>query len=123
MPLLSNLTSNTSASLFEVATSPEENLRRGASEQNRIMIETALAAGADINSKNQLGYAALHLAALTGNIDICDLLINHGADLTSRTSSTNKTAQYLAYSAEHLACSFFLGKQKQALPYKYSPER
>ena len=46
--------------------------------------EAALAAGADLNARDDLQWTPLHRAALRGNTDIARLLIEKGADPTAR---------------------------------------
>ena len=47
-------------------------------------IESLLAAGANINTKDNEGQSPLHLAAYNGGKDIVELLIKKGADLNAR---------------------------------------
>lgn len=38
---------------------------------------------ADVDAKNSHGYAPLHLAAMYGQLEVCHMLISHGADVNS----------------------------------------
>ncbi|KAL8649382.1 MAG: hypothetical protein Q9226_005596 [Calogaya cf. arnoldii] len=51
-----------------------------------LLLEIAIAEGANVNAKGADGKAPLHLAAMQGNPDIVQLLIDHGADINIATS-------------------------------------
>mgnify|MGYP000235762533 FL=1 len=59
-------------------------------------VQLQLAAGADVNEENSIGYTPLHYAAGVGRIDIVELLIEHGANINA-TDSSNKGATPLDY--------------------------
>ena len=48
------------------------------------MTPGALAAGADVNAKNDGGFTPLHAAALNGHKEIAELLIEKGANLNAK---------------------------------------
>lgn len=52
--------------------------------------------GADVNSgKHEFGYTALHFAALSGNCELCHLLLMAGAK-SQTTNSVGRTAAQMA---------------------------
>jgi hypothetical protein len=52
--------------------------------------------GADVNSgKHEYGYTALHFAALSGNAELCHLLLMAGAK-SQTTNSVGRTASQMA---------------------------
>ncbi|KAI4145852.1 MAG: hypothetical protein LQ341_002241 [Variospora aurantia] len=51
-----------------------------------LLLEIAIEEGANVNAKGADGKAPLHLAAMQGNPDIVQLLIDHGADINIPTS-------------------------------------
>ncbi|KAG2198314.1 ankyrin repeat-containing domain protein [Mucor mucedo] len=65
-------------------------------ENNLEKLISAVEEKVDVNSKDEDGYTALHLAADRGYLDIVTFLIDSGADLNIRTNDDE--------SALHLAC-------------------
>jgi ankyrin repeat protein len=63
-------------------------------------VKTALAIGADINERNSLGNAPIHIAASCGCLDIAQQLINAGADLGT-LNAAGETAAEVAASRGH----------------------
>jgi len=51
-------------------------------ELSKLLIETF---GADVNKADDMGYSPLHSAALNGNAQIIQLLLQHGADKTAKS--------------------------------------
>ena len=72
-----------------------------AAGQHRIAGEL-IAAGADVNARQQGGFTPLHGAAFSGDIDIANLLLASGADATLR-SDDGKTAAEIARERGHRA--------------------
>jgi ankyrin repeat protein len=61
-----------------------------------IWIFVPLFQGADVNSgKHEYGYTALHFAALSGNAELCHLLLMAGAK-SQTTNSVGRTASQMA---------------------------
>jgi len=50
-----------------------------------------MAKGADVNAKNDGGYAPLHYAAFNGHKEIAELLIAKGADVNAKDGIGGKT--------------------------------
>lgn len=48
------------------------------------------------NICDSAGYTALHYAAMKGHIDICELLLNCGADVNAQTRAGQATALHRA---------------------------
>ncbi|EGD74808.1 caseinolytic protease C [Salpingoeca rosetta] len=44
-------------------------------------LEKLLQQGADVDDRHQLGWTALHVAAVNGNVDACRVLLEHGASV------------------------------------------
>ena len=40
----------------------------------------------DVNAKTQVGMTALHLVCMNGDLEICRILLRHGADITAKTA-------------------------------------
>lgn len=54
---------------------------------SEMAVRRLLKSGADTKHRNREGWAALHLAAVTGNVVIAELLLGHGADIAARSSA------------------------------------
>ena len=63
---------------------------------NAAMIDVLLKAGADANSTDERGTAALMTAASSGNADAVRVLIEHGANVNARESAHGQTALMFA---------------------------
>ena len=61
--------------------SPDESLPQAAAAGDIEKIKSLIAAGADINEKDNNGNAPLHYAVLLANEDVIKLLIDSGADV------------------------------------------
>ena len=84
----------------------DRNLLTAARAGNRSDLHKALAAGANINSKNGNGYTPLHYAATEGHTDVVSDLIEKGADINGTTEA--RTALQLADEAGHQSTSALL---------------
>ena len=57
-----------------------------ASQGDGLLLEVAIEEGAQVNTKGADGNAAMHVAAMNGNIDIVSILIENNADLNIKTT-------------------------------------
>ena len=58
--------------------------------------------GADVNAcQHEHAYTALHFAALSGNAELCNLLMSHGAKLTATNSVGRTPAEMAAFVGNH----------------------
>ncbi|XP_005102823.2 ankyrin repeat domain-containing protein 39 [Aplysia californica] len=57
--------------------------------------------GAHVNDTDKSGYTALHYASRSGHLDICQLLLSHGANVNVRTSSSGATPLHRAAYMNH----------------------
>ena len=63
----------------------DKNLRRGELKPSaEKAVRLLLAAGSDINARNEADFTALHGAALRGSHEVIQILVDHGADLNAR---------------------------------------
>ena len=65
-----------------------------------------MARGADINYRGRTGLTPLMLASISGHMDVCNLLIEFGCDVETRTVKTKETALTLAYKSGKKEVSF-----------------
>jgi len=63
-------------------------------------IQTLLEQGVDVNTRDQWGQTALHIAADRGNKEVVELLLEHGADVNSE-DARNRTALYYSVEKGH----------------------
>ena len=63
-------------------------------------VKLLLAKGADIHIHNSEGRSPLHLAALSGNVEVAAMLLDAGADIEEKDAQ-GKTALYLAFNSFH----------------------
>ncbi|XP_066593759.1 ankyrin repeat and MYND domain-containing protein 2 [Prorops nasuta] len=69
---------------------------------NKEIVQMLLDQGADPNAcKHEHAYTALHFAALSGNADLCHLLMSYGAKLTATNSVGRTPAQMAAFVGNH----------------------
>ena len=70
-------------------------------------VKNALATGCDVNDTDEIGYTALHAAALNGHFDIVKLLVEHGAQPTAKIDS-GETPLDLARQVDQIEIVAFL---------------
>jgi len=71
-------------------------------EGDAAVVELLLAAGADVDAKDEAGWTALHDAATRGYDDVVELLLVAGADVEAK-SNTGWTALHYAAQEGHAA--------------------
>jgi ankyrin repeat protein len=54
-------------------------------------VKQLVTTGADVNAKDRVGSAPLHVAALSGNVGIATFLLSHGADVNALQIETGST--------------------------------
>ena len=69
--------------------------------------------GADVNAQDNLGITPLMLAATMGAYDVCEILIEEGADI-HLTDHTDKTASYYAEIAENFTLAAYLKEKEKS---------
>ncbi|XP_030760414.1 ankyrin repeat and MYND domain-containing protein 2 [Sitophilus oryzae] len=79
-------------------------LQHAAYKGNKEIVQTLLDQGANVNTcEHQHNYTALHFAALSGNIDVCLLLLVAGAKSTV-TNTVGRTPSQMAAFVGHHNC-------------------
>ncbi|XP_051176721.1 ankyrin repeat and MYND domain-containing protein 2 [Leptopilina boulardi] len=69
---------------------------------NKEIAQMLLDQGVDVNScQHEHEYTALHFAALSGNSDLCHLLLSHGARISATNSVGRTAAQMAAFVGNH----------------------
>jgi len=66
------------------AKAPDRSIHNAAYDGNIEAVKQHLAAGADVNAKDEFKKTCLHYAALNGHKEIAELLITNGADLNAK---------------------------------------
>jgi len=74
----------------------DEELRAQVLEGHTAVVELLLAAGADVDAKNNYGWTALHYAAAYGHADVVELLLEAGADIKAKNNSGGTALHYAA---------------------------
>ena len=62
---------------------PDISIHKSATDGNIEAVKQHLAAGAEVNAKDEDGWTPLHLAAKEGHKEIAELLIDKGADVNA----------------------------------------
>jgi ankyrin repeat protein len=78
------------------AKAPDISIHEAAANGNIEAVKQHIAAGADVNAKNNWGWTPLHYAALKGQKEIAELLIAKGADMNA-VGDLGRTPLDLAY--------------------------
>lgn len=66
----------------------------------------------DVDARNKYGFTALHVAALKGHMDCLKTLIEAGADRTTTTTESGKTALDIAIDGGKTDCIVYLTNQE-----------
>jgi ankyrin repeat protein len=72
-----------------------DTLYDAAFEGNIDKVQTLLEEGANINAKDEDGFAALHYATLEGHPDIVEILLENGADVNAKTKNGRTVLQFV----------------------------
>ena len=70
---------------------PDISISEAALNENIEAVKQHIAAGTDVNARDNGGSTPLHQAAINGHKEIAELLIANGADVNAKTKSTGKT--------------------------------
>ena len=70
---------------------PDISISEAALNENIEAVKQHIAAGTDVNARDNGGSTPLHQAAINGHKKIAELLIANGADVNAKTKSTGKT--------------------------------
>ncbi len=73
-------------------------------------VKSHIAAGSDVNAVDEIGFTPLMVAALSGQVDIVQLLLSAGADINAKSVDGN-TALMFAIQTEQPDMALFLIKQ------------
>jgi len=73
------------------AKAPDISISEAALNENIEAVKQHIAAGTDVNARDNGGSTPLHQAAINGHKEIAELLIANGADVNAKTKSTGKT--------------------------------
>ena len=71
------------------AKAPGISIHDAAVDGNIEAVKQHLAAGTDVNAKDEEGWTPLHIAAIRGNKEIAELLIAKGADVNAKAENDN----------------------------------
>ena len=91
------------------AKAPDISIHDAAVDGNIEAVKQHLAAGTDVNAKDEEGWTPLHIAAIRGNKEIAELLIAEGADVNAK-NNIGTTPLDLAISHKHTEIADLLRK-------------
>jgi len=74
----------TIAAVMVVGCGPSVDIHKAAKEGNIEAVKQHIAAGTDVNAKDEFEWTPLHCAAYKGNSEIVELLIANGADVDAK---------------------------------------
>ncbi|MGB8367406.1 MAG: ankyrin repeat domain-containing protein [Candidatus Babeliales bacterium] len=95
---------------FFKRSSKEEKFLKAAEKGKISALTKAINAGADVNTRNQMGKTALMLAAINGNQEAVTLLLNNPVIDVNLQDNSGKTALMLAINTDHPAIAELLIK-------------
>ena len=79
------------------AKAPDISIHDAAVDRNIEAVKQHLAAGTDVNAKDEEGWTPLHIAAIRGNKEIAELLIAKGADVNAKAENDNTPLHQAAF--------------------------
>ena len=79
------------------AKAPDISIHDAAVDRNIEAAKQHLAAGTDVNAKDEEGWTPLHIAAIRGNKEIAELLIAKGADVNAKAENDNTPLHQAAF--------------------------
>jgi ankyrin repeat protein len=89
---------------------PDISIHDAAYDGNIEAVKQHLADGADVNGKDEDGYAPLHFAALVGHKEIAELLIANGADVNAKDGTGWTPLHYPAAKGHKEIVELLIGK-------------
>ena len=85
----------TIAALVLVGCGPSVDNHKAARTGNIEVVKQYLAAGGDVNAKNELEETPLHIAAPQGHKEIAELLITKGADVNAKSAAISTPLHFV----------------------------
>jgi ankyrin repeat protein len=84
LPVTGQIDTYTSIKIMNQKTASQLSFNEAVKKDDIITIRSLIAAGANVNARDELGETPLHLAAVRGYLAISSLLIDKGADVNAR---------------------------------------
>ena len=94
---MKHLLLTTIAAVLLVGCGPSMSIHEAANKGNIEAVKQHLAAGVNVNKKDQLGETPLHSAAKEGHMQIIELLITKGADVNAKDNQDWSSFHFAAY--------------------------
>jgi ankyrin repeat protein len=82
-----------------IAKAPDISIHKAATFGNIEAVKQHLAAGTDVNAKDDNGFPPLHLAADRGHTEVVELLITKGAEVNAQSDGGNTPLDWAVDSA------------------------
>jgi cytohesin len=96
------------------AKAPDISIHEAAEEGNVEAVKQAIADGADVNSKGDIGRTPLHWAAYEGHKEIAELLISEGADVNAKADGGGTPLHQAAYEGHKEVAELLIAKGADA---------